>query len=104
MTMASKMVGHEDIRSTQAHYYALSADRRRIIGESETLSDVEGNEELEQPIDDYVFNPCPNSGQMASRNCWVVITVPRRGKIFSVSTLCTSGSSSEQASERTMNL
>ncbi len=33
MAMASKMVGHEDIRKTQAHYYALSADRRRIIGE-----------------------------------------------------------------------
>ena len=33
MAMASKMVGHEDIRTTQAHYYALSADRRRIIGE-----------------------------------------------------------------------
>ncbi len=33
MAMASKMVGHEDIPTTQAHYYALSADRRRIIGE-----------------------------------------------------------------------
>ena len=33
MAMASKMVGHEDIRTTQAHYYSLSADRRRIIGE-----------------------------------------------------------------------
>ena len=33
MAMASKMVGHEDIRTTQAHYYALSADRRRVIGE-----------------------------------------------------------------------
>lgn len=33
MAMASKMVGHEDIRTTQAHYYALSADRLRIIGE-----------------------------------------------------------------------
>jgi len=33
MAMASKMVGHEDIRTIQAHYYALSADRRRIIGE-----------------------------------------------------------------------
>lgn len=33
MAMASKMVGHEDIRTTQAHYYVLSADRRRIIGE-----------------------------------------------------------------------
>ena len=33
MSMASKMVGHEDIRTTQAHYYKLSADRRRVIGE-----------------------------------------------------------------------
>ena len=33
MAMASKMVGHEDIRTTQAHYYILSADRRRAIGE-----------------------------------------------------------------------
>ena len=33
MAMASKMVGHEGIRTTQAHYYALSADRRRVIGE-----------------------------------------------------------------------
>ena len=33
MAMASKMVGHEDIRTTQAHDYALSADRRRAIGE-----------------------------------------------------------------------
>ena len=33
VAMASKMVGHEDIRTTQAHYYNLSADRRRIIGE-----------------------------------------------------------------------
>ena len=33
MAMASKMVGHEDIRTTQTHYYALSADRRRVIGE-----------------------------------------------------------------------
>ena len=33
MAMASKMVGHEDIRTTQGHYYALSADRRRVIGE-----------------------------------------------------------------------
>ena len=33
MAMASKMVGHEDIRTTQAHYYVLSADRRRAIGE-----------------------------------------------------------------------
>ena len=34
MAMASKMVGHEDIRTTQGHYYALSADRRRVIGEA----------------------------------------------------------------------
>lgn len=33
MAMASKMVGHEDIQTTQAHYYALSANRRRVIGE-----------------------------------------------------------------------
>jgi len=33
MAMAFKMVGHEDIRTTQAHYYNPSADRRRIIGE-----------------------------------------------------------------------
>ena len=33
MAIASKMVGHEDIRTTQAHYYNLSAERRRIIGE-----------------------------------------------------------------------
>ena len=33
MSMASKTVGHKDIRTTQAHYYALSADRRRVIGE-----------------------------------------------------------------------
>ena len=33
MAMASKMVGHEDIKTTQAHYYARSADRRRFIGE-----------------------------------------------------------------------
>jgi len=33
MAMASKIFGHEDIRTTQAHYYALSADRRRVIGE-----------------------------------------------------------------------
>ena len=33
MAMANKMMGHEDLRTTQAHYYALSADRRRVIGE-----------------------------------------------------------------------
>ncbi len=33
MAMASKMIGHEDLRTTQAHYYALSADRRRVSGE-----------------------------------------------------------------------
>ena len=33
MPMASKMVGHESEKTTQAHYYKLSADRRRVIGE-----------------------------------------------------------------------
>jgi integrase len=33
MAMTSKMVGHEDVRTTQSHYYALSADRRRVIGD-----------------------------------------------------------------------
>ncbi len=33
LPMASKMVGHEDVKTTQTHYYALSRDRRRIIGE-----------------------------------------------------------------------
>ncbi len=33
MEMAAAMVGHEDARTTQKHYYRLSADRRRIIGE-----------------------------------------------------------------------
>ena len=33
LAMASKMVGHEDVRTTQVHYYKLSADRRRVIGE-----------------------------------------------------------------------
>ena len=33
MAIASKMVGHKDMRTTQAHYYALSSDRRRVIGE-----------------------------------------------------------------------
>ena len=33
MAIASKMVGQEDGRTTQAHYYALSSDRRRVIGE-----------------------------------------------------------------------
>ena len=37
MAMASKMVGHEDMRTTQAHYYALSGDRRRVIGEGITV-------------------------------------------------------------------
>lgn len=31
MAMASKVVGYEDTRTTQKHYYALSADRRRVI-------------------------------------------------------------------------
>ena len=33
MAMASKMVGHNDIKTTQKHYYKLSADKRRVIGE-----------------------------------------------------------------------
>ena len=33
MAMASKMMGHKDIRTTQGHYYDLSADWRRVIGE-----------------------------------------------------------------------
>ena len=33
MEIASKMVGHEDIRTTQAHYFALNVDQRRVIGE-----------------------------------------------------------------------
>jgi len=33
VAMASKMVGREDVPTTQAHHYALSADRRRLIGE-----------------------------------------------------------------------
>jgi integrase len=33
MAMASKMVGHDDIRTTQKHYYKLSAVRRQMIGE-----------------------------------------------------------------------
>ena len=33
MAITSKMVGHKDVPTTQAHYYALSADRRRVIGE-----------------------------------------------------------------------
>ena len=33
MAMARKMIGHKDIRTTQGHYYDLSADRRRVIGE-----------------------------------------------------------------------
>jgi len=33
MAMVSKMVGHEDVRTARSHYYALSADRRRVIGE-----------------------------------------------------------------------
>ena len=33
VAMASLMVGHSDIRTTQTYYYRLSADRRRIIGE-----------------------------------------------------------------------
>ncbi len=33
MEMASKMLGHEDIRTTQRHYFALSGDERRAIAE-----------------------------------------------------------------------
>jgi len=33
MPIASKMVGHESEKTTQAHYYKLSVDRRRVIGE-----------------------------------------------------------------------
>ena len=33
MAMASKMIGHDDMRTTQRHYYELSADTRRVIGE-----------------------------------------------------------------------
>lgn len=33
MEMASKMLGHEDIRTTQRHYLALSGDERRAIAE-----------------------------------------------------------------------
>ena len=33
MEVASKMVGHENIRTTQAHYYTLTPERRRVIGE-----------------------------------------------------------------------
>jgi integrase len=31
--VAAKMVGHENIRTTQAHYYQLTSDRRQYIGE-----------------------------------------------------------------------
>ena len=33
MPMASQMVGHGSEKTTQAHYYKLSVDRRRVIGE-----------------------------------------------------------------------
>lgn len=33
MEVASKMLGHEDIRTTQRHYFALSGDERRAIAE-----------------------------------------------------------------------
>jgi len=33
MEVASKMVGHEDPRTTARHYYGLTADRRKAIGE-----------------------------------------------------------------------
>ena len=33
MEVAAKMVGHEDPRTTARHYYGLTADRRKAIGE-----------------------------------------------------------------------
>lgn len=33
MPMTSKMMGHGSEKNTQAHYYKLSVDRRRVIGE-----------------------------------------------------------------------
>ena len=33
MPMASQMVGHASAKTNQAHYYKLSVDRRRVIGE-----------------------------------------------------------------------
>jgi len=33
MEMASKMLGHENIRTTQRHYFALSGDERRAIAQ-----------------------------------------------------------------------
>ena len=33
MEIDSKMVGHEDILTTQAHYFALNVEQRRMIGE-----------------------------------------------------------------------
>ena len=33
MPIASKMMGHVSEKTTQAHYYKLSVDRRRVIGE-----------------------------------------------------------------------
>jgi integrase len=33
MAMASKMVGHDDIRTTQKYYYELSEVKRQVIGE-----------------------------------------------------------------------
>ena len=33
MPIASKMMGHASEKTTHAHYYKLSVDRRRVIGE-----------------------------------------------------------------------
>ncbi len=33
MAIASKIMGHVSEKTTQAHYYKLSVDRRRVIGE-----------------------------------------------------------------------
>ena len=33
IAIAAKMVGHDDIKTTQRHYNALTVDRRRVIGE-----------------------------------------------------------------------
>ena len=33
LAIAAKMVGHDDIKTTQRHYNALTVDRRRVIGE-----------------------------------------------------------------------
>ena len=33
MPIASKMMGHVSEKTVEAHYYKLSVDRRRVIGE-----------------------------------------------------------------------